>query len=1307
MTLHSASTIDETAVVVVDDVRIEEEVQAATPRESLFSRVCIRKEVVEVLQEQVSGDADAEKEEAVIVEGQTPEEPVQEVVSEVQQTADEVVPEELPRATEQVTTEQVTTEQASETEGDAMSAIPAQTNPEVHAEYPVPEQAIMELEETETEVVLMPVVPELDAEAGGEVLIYSSPETETPEDATVPETEVPSSVVSQEPEEVALVGAEEGEMAAKAVVVEDVIREEVEEMGVANTSSPVEALEEPVEGVSGTVLEDAAAAPLQQVDEETAAPEESNVVFTPTANDSTLNNMMDAEGEQDLNNISAAHEPEAPTTQEKVSAYHGHDDDHLHHEEADSSLKDETESACTIMSKVEQRKRNMLLNGGGPTSKKKLQLAARKLVFNCTESEHRDHAEHAGDGNEQHRSRGKKGEDQDEDHGDDVDHDDDEDYYGGANNFSDEDDDDAPHHLRNLDNPNQSKSLSFLGTCQSKSGSRNESVGALDRVSQQKFASKISLDHVANNSIANSERKAAAHRQIGISRDSRATVQQCLDDRTLQILHKLLRNGVLEEINGCVSTGKEANVYAATSKQAFEVGHLMPCGSNDASEQQPLGNDPEAREEEDEGGEEEDEDDVDDTSTLRANHNHRRALKSTTKLAASEDAVRMDSEQAASAERRHKKKADEAADEQRRRNKTARHMVNPDKAKRLAKSSTAENAAEETSTTSSSTTTVTTSVDLQCKNTILNHLAVKVFKTSVLVFKDRARYTEGDYRFRHAVSRGNPRKVIAQWCEKEYRNLQRIRQKANFIKVPYPIEHRANVLVMALIGHEGIAAPRLKDVPTEELVVEQRQLKVYFSKREENESNAEEQEEQEELHDLLEQDPWLFTYLQCCRMLRDLFQNCKLVHGDLSEYNILYFNGSLYMIDVSQSVEMDHPQALDFLKRDCQNINSFFQKQGIDVLPLRWLYHWVVDENLGTSASSSARQNRSTVALFDVALTKLKDLMFNVDRDSKDFELEEEFKNTWVPSNLHQISEMAALEKDMDKLDRGEQVVVSNLLADRRSRGDEAGAGGGTWLEGVPEEDELSNLDDAAVDELLNEVDKEDDHASKEASTKKQDSGRVEKRQKHLDKWRAFRQKKRSRRDPASTCAASEGTDSVVGGGQESLLGDVEGHEENVAVEDATTSESANSDQNKPGEDAASDQNKAGEDAASDQKHTEDTTASSSRLLPKDEEPVDAQQAERIETVADKKEEGEEQGSDAEEESPEGDESEIEDGEEVPGEEEEETTEGRKKKPKKLPEGARDPNLSKAEWKAKIKQEKEERRAEKMPKKLKKKLGKK
>ena len=35
-----------------------------------------------------------------------------------------------------------------------------------------------------------------------------------------------------------------------------------------------------------------------------------------------------------------------------------------------------------------------------------------------------------------------------------------------------------------------------------------------------------------------------------------------------------------------------------------------------------------------------------------------------------------------------------------------------------------------------------------------------------------------------------------------------------------------------------------------------------------------------------------------------------------------YFNEEIYIIDVSQSVEHDHPHSLEFLRKDCENVNG-------------------------------------------------------------------------------------------------------------------------------------------------------------------------------------------------------------------------------------------------------------------------------------------------------------------------------------------------------------------------------------------------
>ncbi|KAK8690833.1 hypothetical protein V6N13_074359 [Hibiscus sabdariffa] len=186
-------------------------------------------------------------------------------------------------------------------------------------------------------------------------------------------------------------------------------------------------------------------------------------------------------------------------------------------------------------------------------------------------------------------------------------------------------------------------------------------------------------------------------------------------------------------------------------------------------------------------------------------------------------------------------------------------------------------------------------------------LAIKVYKTSVLVFKDRDRYVQGDYRFRYGYCKHNPRKMVKTWAEKEMRNLLRL--KAAGIRCPTPLLLRLHVLVMEFIGKAGWAAPRLKDAS-------------------------------------LSLDKLRECYVEMIVSMRTLYQKCKLVHGDLSEYNILYFEGHLYIIDVSQSVDLDHPHALDFLREDCVHVSDFFRKHGVAVMTIRELFDFIVDPTI-------------------------------------------------------------------------------------------------------------------------------------------------------------------------------------------------------------------------------------------------------------------------------------------------------------------------------------------------------------------------
>jgi RIO kinase 1 len=241
-------------------------------------------------------------------------------------------------------------------------------------------------------------------------------------------------------------------------------------------------------------------------------------------------------------------------------------------------------------------------------------------------------------------------------------------------------------------------------------------------------------------------------------RDDRATVEQVLDPRTRLILFKLLNSGTIAEVNGCVSTGKEANVYHARS----------PDGSS---------------------------------------------------------------------------------------------------------------------------------------------LALKIYKTSILVFKDRDRYVSGEFRFRSGYSRSNPRKMVRVWAEKEMRNLKRL-HAAGFL-VPYPHLLRSHVLVMDFLGDDGWPAPRLRDAG-------------------------------------LGPSKLGGAYIEVVDVMRGMFQKCRLVHADLSEYNLLVHEGRVVLIDVSQSVETDHPRALEFLRIDCQNISDYFRRSGVLTMTPRELFDYVVHAALPT-----------------------------------------------------------------------------------------------------------------------------------------------------------------------------------------------------------------------------------------------------------------------------------------------------------------------------------------------------------------------
>jgi len=180
---------------------------------------------------------------------------------------------------------------------------------------------------------------------------------------------------------------------------------------------------------------------------------------------------------------------------------------------------------------------------------------------------------------------------------------------------------------------------------------------------------------------------------------------------------------------------------------------------------------------------------------------------------------------------------------------------------------------------------------------VLRDFAVKVFKTTLTEFKNRMNYTEGDHRMRHVagLSHQNPRKVVRAWADREMRNLIRARRAG--INCPYPVRVVDNVVLMEFIGKDGWAAPQLREVDLSPRKMEKAYLNTLF-------------------------------------IMHALLVECKLVHADLSEYNLLYYKGEIVLIDLGQSMLPNHPNAEMFLAKDCANVTRFFENHGVkNVIP--------------------------------------------------------------------------------------------------------------------------------------------------------------------------------------------------------------------------------------------------------------------------------------------------------------------------------------------------------------------------------------
>ena len=166
-------------------------------------------------------------------------------------------------------------------------------------------------------------------------------------------------------------------------------------------------------------------------------------------------------------------------------------------------------------------------------------------------------------------------------------------------------------------------------------------------------------------------------------------------------------------------------------------------------------------------------------------------------------------------------------------------------------------------------------------------VAVKIYRIATSDFKKMDYYLKGDPRFN--IKTKNKRKIIYSWVTKEFKNLTRLHTAG--VNVPEPITSSNNVLIIEFIGDEnGNPAQPVKNQPP-------KNPDEFFNK--------------------------LLVQLK-------LFVNeAKLVHGDLSNYNILNLDEEPVIIDVSQSVVLDNVISKELLERVINTLVREYTTLGV------------------------------------------------------------------------------------------------------------------------------------------------------------------------------------------------------------------------------------------------------------------------------------------------------------------------------------------------------------------------------------------
>jgi RIO kinase 1 len=151
-----------------------------------------------------------------------------------------------------------------------------------------------------------------------------------------------------------------------------------------------------------------------------------------------------------------------------------------------------------------------------------------------------------------------------------------------------------------------------------------------------------------------------------------------------------------------------------------------------------------------------------------------------------------------------------------------------------------------------------------------------------------------DHRLNRAIKKGTDvGKAVLQvsWLQHEYIALQTLFTAG--VKVPRPIATGVNTILMEYFGDRETPAPTLHEVH-----LSQTEARATF--------------------DALMNDI-------------DVMLGCGFVHGDLSAFNVLFFDGDYRIIDLPQTVAPDqNPDAWDIFLRDVTRLGQYFERYGIN-----------------------------------------------------------------------------------------------------------------------------------------------------------------------------------------------------------------------------------------------------------------------------------------------------------------------------------------------------------------------------------------